>query len=120
MPVYKFGRNGDRTTAVYTGINIANLTDSFLWREGCNIAIRAIDMNGHIIKNVTDPLSNQDVATKHFVDKNANSTAGCVVSGDIKLDVGSDLIWSLGCKNLTTRKKFTLLLETDTNMPSYF
>ena len=30
MPVHKFGRNGDRTTPVYTGINIANLTNGFL------------------------------------------------------------------------------------------
>ena len=30
MPVDKFGRNGDRTTTVYTGINITNLTNSFL------------------------------------------------------------------------------------------
>ena len=30
MPVDKFGRNGDRTTTVYTGKNIANLTNSFL------------------------------------------------------------------------------------------
>ena len=29
MPVDKFVRNGDRTTPVYTGINRANLTDSF-------------------------------------------------------------------------------------------
>ena len=29
IPVDKFGRNGDRTTAVYTGINIANLTNSY-------------------------------------------------------------------------------------------
>ena len=26
MPVDKFGRNGDRTTTVYTGINIAYFT----------------------------------------------------------------------------------------------
>ena len=34
MPVDKFGRNCDRTTTVYTGITIANLTNSFLrrWR----------------------------------------------------------------------------------------
>ena len=35
MPVYKFGRNGDRTTTVYTGVNIAKLTNSFFkerWR----------------------------------------------------------------------------------------
>ena len=30
MPVDKFERNDDRTTPVYTGINIANLTNSFL------------------------------------------------------------------------------------------
>ena len=34
MPVDKFGRNGDRATPVYTGINIANLTNSFLQRDG--------------------------------------------------------------------------------------
>ena len=34
MPVDKFGRNGDRATPVYSGINIANLTKSFLRRDG--------------------------------------------------------------------------------------
>ena len=34
MPVDKFGRNDDRTTKDYTGINIANLTNSFLRRDG--------------------------------------------------------------------------------------
>ena len=29
MPVDKFGRNGDRTTTGYTGLNIANLTNIF-------------------------------------------------------------------------------------------
>ena len=33
MPVDKFGRNGDRTRIVYTGINIENLTNSFLRRD---------------------------------------------------------------------------------------
>ena len=42
MLLDKFGRNGDRTTTVYTGINIANLTGSFLRRDGSNIAIGAI------------------------------------------------------------------------------
>ena len=53
MPVKKFGRNGDRTT-VYTGINIANLTNSFLRRDGGSTAIGAIDMNSNIITNVSD------------------------------------------------------------------
>ena len=58
MPVDKFGRNGDRTTPVYTGINIVNLTNCFLRRYGGNTAIGAIDMTNHIIINVPDPLSN--------------------------------------------------------------
>ena len=120
MPVDKFGRNGNRTTTVYTGKKIADLTNSFLSREGGNTAIGTIDMNSHIIKNVADPLSNQDVATKNYVDKkNAITTDGGVVYGDIKLSVGSDLVRSLGCNDLTAGKKFTHLLGSDTNMLTY-
>ena len=57
--------------------------------------------------------------TKNYVDKNAITTAGGVVYGDIKLNVGSDLVKSLGCNDLKTCKKFALLLRTDTNMLSY-
>ena len=45
MPIDKFGRNGDRATPVYTKINIANLTNTFLRRYGGNTAIEAMDMN---------------------------------------------------------------------------
>ena len=119
MPVDKFERNGDRTTKVYTGINIANLTNSFLRRDGGNTAIGAIDLNSNIIKNISHPVSNQDVATKNYVDTNAFTTAGGVVSGDIKLSVGSDLVRILGCNDLSAGKKFTLLLGTDTHMLTY-
>ena len=119
MPLDKFGRNGDRTTTVYNGINIANLTNSFLRRDGGNTAIRANDMNSNIIKNVADLLSNHDAATNNYVDTNAFTTAGGVVSGDINLNVGSDLVRSLGYNDLSAGKMFTLLLGTDTNMLTY-
>ena len=76
MTVDKFGRNGD---SVYSGINIANIANSFLRRDGNYTAIGGIYMNSHIIKNVADPLSNQDFATKNYINKNANTTAGGVV-----------------------------------------
>ena len=68
---------------------------------------------------MADPLSNQDVATKNYVDTNAFTTAGGVVSGDIKLNVSSDLDRNLGCGNLSAGKTFTLLLRSDKNMLSY-
>ena len=84
MPVEKCWRNGDRTIPVYTWINIANLTNTFLSRHGGNTVFGVIDMNNNIIKNMVDPLSNQHVATKNYVGTNAFTTAGDVVSGDIK------------------------------------
>ena len=54
-------------------------------------------------------MSNQDVATKNYVDTHAFTIAEGVVSGDIKLSVCSDLVRSLGCNDLSTDKKFALL-----------
>ena len=42
------------------------------------------------------------------------------LSGDIKSSVGSDLIRSLGCNNLSAGEKFALLLGSDTNMSNVF
>ena len=90
MTVDKFGRNGDKTTAVYTGINITNLTNSFLSRDGGNNANWNYGYEQPYYYNVADPLSNQDVATENYVNKNAITTAVGVLSGHIKLNIGSD------------------------------
>ena len=101
MHVDKFGRNGYRTTKVYTAINIANLTNRFLRRDGGNTAIGAIDLNSNIIKNVSDPVSNQDVATKNYVETNAFTRAGCTVFCPLLLNVSSNNpTVFLGCLSL--------------------
>ena len=120
MPINKFERNCERTTTLYTGINIDNLTNSFLIRDGGSTVIGAIDMNSNIVKKcggsvVKSTCCNQE----YYVDINSFTTAGGVVSGDIKLNVGSDFARSMGCNDLTTGTKFTLLLGLDTNMLSF-
>ena len=40
-------------------------------------------MNSQVIKTVSAPLQNQDVAAKNYVDKNAITTDGGVAYGDI-------------------------------------
>ena len=119
MPVEKFGRNGDRSTSVYTGINVTNLTNTFLRRYVGNTEIGAIDMNSNIIKNVADPFSNQDVLTKNYIHTHAFSTAGGFVSGDVVLRIDSDLVRILGCDNLTAGKKLILMLGSYSNMLTY-
>ena len=119
MPVDKFGRNGDRATPVYTRKNIANLTNTFLRRDGGNTAIGAIVMNSNIIKNVADPLSNQDVVTKNYIHTHAFSTAGGVASGDVVLRIDSDLVRILGCDYLSAGNKFILMLGSYSNMLTY-
>ena len=104
---------------MYTGINIANLTISFLRRDGGNTSIATIHMNSNIIKNVADLYSNQDVATKNYVDKNDITTDSGIVYGDIKSSVGSELVRILRCNDVTAGKKVTLPLETDINMRTY-
>ena len=76
-------------------------------------------MNSNIVKNVADPLANQDAATMNYVDTNAFTTPGGTVSGDVKLYCGSDLVRSIGCNDLSSGKKFILLLGSDKNMLSY-
>ena len=76
-------------------------------------------MNSNIIINVTDPLSNQDVVTKNYIHTHAFSTAGGVVSGDVVLRIGSDLVTLLGCNNLSACKKFILMLGSYSNILTY-
>ena len=82
--------------------------------------IGAIDMNSQIIKNVADPLTNQEVATKNYVDTKAFFTrAGGTVSGDLILKGGSKTTRFLGCLDLDTGTEFILLLGSDKNTLSY-
>ena len=55
------------------------------------------------------PLSNQDGATKNYVDKNAFTTTCGFVSDDIVVRAGSNPSVSLGCYDLGRGKMLILL-----------
>ena len=65
-------------------------------------------------------MSNQDVATKNYVDKNAFTTTGGTVPGVILIKVDSGQTGFLGCFNLDIGKEFIRLLGTSRNMIEYF
>ena len=78
-----------------------------------------IDMNSNITKKCGGSVVRTRCCNQELCRQNTITTAGGVVSGDINLNVDFDLVRNLECNDLTTDKKFTLLLVTDTNMLSY-
>ena len=59
------------------------------------------EMDGKSLKNFADLMTNQDAATKNYVDKNIITVNEGVVHHDIKLAVGSGLTRKkLDCSNV--------------------
>ena len=54
-------------------------------------------MNSNIIKMYRNRCQIKMLQPRIYVDTNTFTTTGGVVSGDIKLSIGSDLVRSLGC-----------------------
>lgn len=68
MPVDKFGRDASEGYVSDTGVSVRYINNNFLRKDGSGTATGPLDMGKNRISNVVDPIDEQDVATKHYVD----------------------------------------------------
>jgi hypothetical protein len=82
--------------------------------------VRALteSLGGRSIVGVADPTNNQDAATKKYSDNQDAlkvSKAGDTMTGNLSLNVGTDLLRTLGCSDLSGSKGFAVLLGSAQN-----
>jgi len=91
MPVDKFGRGDYKETSTTQETSVSSvqdMNDTFLRRDERNTVIGTINMAGNTLTNLSNPVSNHDVATKAYVDENSDGVSKSVdtMSGDLNMD----------------------------------
>jgi len=81
MPVDKFGRGSKKPSCVITKVIQSPASDEYVKKDGTSVLSGSLNMGGNKVKNVGEPSSDQDVATKAYVD--SNSGARKILSGYI-------------------------------------
>lgn len=77
-----------------------------------------IEMGGRSIVGAADPAGAQDAATKNYVDTSDATKvakAGDTMTGNLSLNVGADLLRTLGCSDLSGSKGFSIILGSIMN-----
>ena len=122
MPVNKFGNSGENAEASTTfvkpssGVNVAEINNLFLRRDGANSALGNLDMNNHRVVNIPDPTYQQDIVNRRCVDRTKVDKAGDTMNGNLILKIKNNPTISIGCNDLRDTKKFYVLLGNDLNM----
>lgn len=86
MPVDKFGRDLSEGYVSDAGVSVRYINNNFLRKDGSGTATGPLDMGKNRISNVVDPIDEQDVATKHYVDRPMQGA----------MNMGGNRIMSLG------------------------
>ncbi len=85
MSVDKFGRDTSVGTTTTSGVSVRYINDNFLRKDGTIPATGPLNMDNNRISNVVDPIDEQDVTTKNYVDENMVSKLGDTITGPLKV-----------------------------------
>ena len=123
MSVTKFGTTSNNvfttTFKPLTGVNVAEINNLFLRRDGANNATGELDMNNHRISNLADPTEPLDSVNKRFLDNTTVSRNGDTMSGNLIFKVGNKPAITIGCNDLKDNKRFNVLLGSAYNLLQY-
>jgi hypothetical protein len=122
MPVNKFGDSGNHS-AIFTihasssiGLTLPQRNNIFLRRNGANNATCDLNMSGRRVLNIPTPTERQDDANKSYADETTVIKTGDVIGGNLILKTGNNPSFTLGCNNLLSNKRFSLISGTTSNM----
>ena len=120
--VNKFGGTGDKPiihqigAAGGRGINVSEINNLFLRRDGANAATGDLNMGNHRILNVTDPTDPSDLVNKRYADGRFVSKNGDAVTGNLLFKVRNNPMIILGCNDLNDAKLFKIMLGNAGNV----
>ena len=100
MPVDKFGRMSD-TKTTDSGVSLTYINNNYVRSDGGTPLTGSLDMKGNIIYNVAEPVNQQDVVTKVYVDNTKGSgVIGRKIGDAVSIKENMDFMGKQKIKNL--------------------
>ena len=97
-------------------MNVADINNIFLRRDGANPASGDLNMNNHRILNVIDPTDPTDLVNKRYADGRFVSKSGDAMIGNLLFKVRNNPMIILGCNDLNDTKLFRIMLGNAGNV----
>ena len=119
MPVNKFGSSGGIEYDVVSrgsDIDMIQINNMYLRRDGTNKVSGELDMNGFRLTNLANGTSSLDAVTRQYADRFKIGKSGGEMTGDLIFKTANKPSILLGCNDLRGSGLFSILLGNNSNM----